>query len=251
MVSPSGFTSAAEPPCLRACLSLGSQHSVSEPGVGIMTQPFQPYTGWLPRIVFIPEHPRGLAKALSRQHWSWQFSLSSLSSLLLWQVWSLVNILNSKLYFNVCFWGPRLVTWGFSFPICKPWKPLAWPFADVEEAESLCIPFPVCVHEVSHSVVSDSLRPHYKPSGSSIHGIFQTRILEWVAISFSRESSWPRDQTRVSCIGRWILYLWATWEAPFPSLCHLRRKWEPWKGPPTPAEEFSREWSWLFVLGLV
>ena len=37
-------------------------------------------------------------------------------------------------------------------------------------------------------------------------------ILEWVAISFSRGSSWPRDQTSVSCIGRRILYQWATWE---------------------------------------
>ena len=33
------------------------------------------------------------------------------------------------------------------------------------------------------------------PPGSSVHGIFQARILEWVAISFSRGSSWPRDQT--------------------------------------------------------
>ena len=36
--------------------------------------------------------------------------------------------------------------------------------------------------------------------GSSIHGIFQARILEWVAISFSRGSSQPRDRTEVSCI---------------------------------------------------
>ena len=36
--------------------------------------------------------------------------------------------------------------------------------------------------------------------GSSIHGIFQTRVLEWVAISFSRGSSRPRDQTQVSRI---------------------------------------------------
>ena len=36
--------------------------------------------------------------------------------------------------------------------------------------------------------------------GSSDHGIFQARILEWVAISFSRESSQPRDQTQVSHI---------------------------------------------------
>ena len=38
------------------------------------------------------------------------------------------------------------------------------------------------------------------PPGSSVHEIFQARILEWVAISFSRGSSQPRDRTRVSCI---------------------------------------------------
>ena len=47
------------------------------------------------------------------------------------------------------------------------------------------------------------------PPGSSLHGIFQARILEQVAISYSRGSSWPRDRTCIyciSCIGRWILY---------------------------------------------
>ena len=38
------------------------------------------------------------------------------------------------------------------------------------------------------------------PPGSSVHGISQVRILEWVAISFSRGSSRPRDQTQISCI---------------------------------------------------
>ena len=43
------------------------------------------------------------------------------------------------------------------------------------------------------------------PPGSSVHGILQARILEWVAISFSRGSSWPRDQTWVSCtVGRFF-----------------------------------------------
>ena len=50
--------------------------------------------------------------------------------------------------------------------------------------------------------------------GSSVHGIFQARILQWVAISFSRGPSWPRDWTHVSCIGWRILYHWATREAP-------------------------------------
>ena len=38
------------------------------------------------------------------------------------------------------------------------------------------------------------------PPGSSVRGILQARMLEWVAISFFRGSSWPRDQTPISCI---------------------------------------------------
>ena len=38
------------------------------------------------------------------------------------------------------------------------------------------------------------------PASSSVHRISQARILEWVAISFSMGSSWPKDQTHVSCI---------------------------------------------------
>ena len=49
--------------------------------------------------------------------------------------------------------------------------------------------------------------------GSSVHGILQARILEWVTISFSRGSSWPRDRTRVSRIGGRRFNLWATREA--------------------------------------
>ena len=50
----------------------------------------------------------------------------------------------------------------------------------------------------------------YSPPGSSTPGIFQTRILEWVAISFSRGSSWPRDQTLVSHIAGRLLTIWTT-----------------------------------------
>ena len=52
------------------------------------------------------------------------------------------------------------------------------------------------------------------PLGSSVLEISQARRLEWVAISFSKGSSWPRDQIHVSCFGRWVFYLWATREAP-------------------------------------
>ena len=62
--------------------------------------------------------------------------------------------------------------------------------------------------------------------GSSVHGIFQARVLEWVAISFSRGSSWPRDRTQVSFIEGRRFTIWATREAPEefekrgPLLCH-------------------------------
>ena len=52
------------------------------------------------------------------------------------------------------------------------------------------------------------------PPGSSVHGISQARILEWVTISFSRGSSKSRDQTHISCIGKYILYHWATRDPP-------------------------------------
>ena len=54
---------------------------------------------------------------------------------------------------------------------------------------------------------------NYSVPGSSVHGIFQARILKWVTIYFSRESSWPRNPTHVSCIGRRILYHLAAREA--------------------------------------
>ena len=61
--------------------------------------------------------------------------------------------------------------------------------------------------------------------GSSVHGICQAGILDWGAISFSRGSSWPRDQTWVSCIGRQFLYHWASrsklWE-----IVEDRRAWQ-------------------------
>ena len=83
--------------------------------------------------------------------------------------------------------------------------------------------------------MSESLWPI--DPGSSVHGIFQARILEHIVISYYRESSWPRDQTQVSyisCTGRWILYPCATWETPASQL--LRSKLQ---------EFFSRNYSLL------
>ena len=76
-------------------------------------------------------------------------------------------------------------------------------------------------HHVHASSVAQSCLTLSNPMdcnlpGSSVRGIIQARILGWVAISYSRRSSRPRDRTPVSCvscIGRRILYQCATWEA--------------------------------------
>ena len=54
----------------------------------------------------------------------------------------------------------------------------------------------------------DCSSPH-----SSVYGILQARILQWIVISFSRGSSQPRDGNQVSCIGRQVLYRRAIWGA--------------------------------------
>ena len=61
--------------------------------------------------------------------------------------------------------------------------------------------------------------------GCSVHGILQARTLQWVAISFSRGSSRPRDQTRVSCIAGRRFTLWATREAQ--SKANFSKSWLP------------------------
>ena len=79
----------------------------------------------------------------------------------------------------------------------------------------VCVSFCVCV--CTHSIVQSCLilcNPmNCSPWGSSVHGIFQAWILEWIAISYSRGSS--RDWTLISCIsgiGRQILYHRVTWK---------------------------------------
>ena len=71
------------------------------------------------------------------------------------------------------------------------------------------------------------------PPGSSVHGILQARILEWVAFPFSRGSSQPRDQTWVSCIAGRFFTIWATREASLGSVKYysqivftLQRVWK-------------------------
>ena len=54
----------------------------------------------------------------------------------------------------------------------------------------------------------------HPPGLDFVHGISQARMLEWVAIFFSKGSFWPRNWTFISCIGMRIFHHWATGEAP-------------------------------------
>ena len=80
----------------------------------------------------------------------------------------------------------------------------------------VCVCVCVCVCACAKSLqlcltLSDSV--DCSPPGFFVHGISQARILEWVAIPFSRGSSWPRDRTQVSCIAGRFFTIWATREA--------------------------------------
>ena len=86
---------------------------------------------------------------------------------------------------------------------------------DIDESES-----------VSCSVVTDSFDPRdCSPPVSSVHGILQARVLEWLAISFSRGSPRRRDRTRLSHTAGGFFAFWATREALISNLnlhLHLR-----------------------------
>ena len=90
----------------------------------------------------------------------------------------------------------------------------------------VCVCVCVCARTQSLSQVPLFCDPvDYRIPSSSVHGISQARILEWVAISFCRGSSWPKDQTHIPWVyrlGRWILHHQATWEAHWT----LDWKWE-------------------------
>ena len=77
--------------------------------------------------------------------------------------------------------------------------------------------------------MSNTCKPmDYNLPGSSVHGIFQARILEWAAISFSRGSSWPRDETQVSYIAGRFFIKWATSQMLYPVqilILHTHHHW--------------------------
>ena len=84
------------------------------------------------------------------------------------------------------------------------------------------------------------------PPGSSVHGLFQARVLEWVDLSFSRGSSQPKDWTRVSCTACRFFTIWATGET-----CGPLKKgilWKKKKKKLLPKSDGDSEWElpWVF-----
>ena len=82
-----------------------------------------------------------------------------------------------------------------------------------------CKSYRCCIHLSLKVLVAQSYPTFcdpmdYSPPGFSVHGLLQARILEWVAISSSRGSSWPRDQTWVFCIAGRFFTIWTTRKAP-------------------------------------
>ena len=114
---------------------------------------------------------------------------------------------------NICMGFPAMLghqippcRWRMCFSMCRAWY---W---------ILCLVAKSCLTLCDHMDCS--------PPGSSVHGIFQARILEWVATSFSRGSSWPRDQTRVSCIvGIFFTTDWAPVTTPGVCVCVCVCSW--------------------------
>ena len=103
------------------------------------------------------------------------------------------------------------------------WRQSRWRIAlrqnylSLERGRAFCAPggtapipyycrFPSFRRRLGYCFIEILSRAERSPPGSSVHGISQARILEGVAISFSRGSFQPRDQTSVFCTGTWILY---------------------------------------------
>ena len=127
--------------------------------------------------------------------------------------------------------------WEFTSPrklLCPPEDPLLWWLTSAVSAQDLLDPwlekgYTQCWKKKVDVLVAQSCLTlcdpmDYSLPGSSVHGILQAKILEWVAISFSRWSSWPRDPHHISCITGRFFTVWDTREDPIldtvlPKMC--------------------------------
>ena len=119
--------------------------------------------------------------------------------------------------------GPERKTlkWGSPRWVDNPWKP-THTTGNVYLAQYILVSLYNKVKLLSHVLILCDPMDYNLP-GFPVQSIFQARVLEWVAISFSRGSSWPRDRTQVSRIAGRCFTLWATREAPT-KLFFIQRK---------------------------
>ena len=111
-------------------------------------------------------------------------------------------------------WPPFLCTLSKTYPLAS--KKRSASDTGWAQNPSTSVYLFMCACSVAQSCLTACDPLDCSLPGSSVHGIFQARILEWVAMPSSRGPSHPRAQTCiscVSCIGKQILYHWATWEA--------------------------------------
>ena len=145
----------------------------------------------------------------------------------------------------------------FSTPLRWPLKwPSVWRLSDIYKSEFHAIVQSFCFScSVAQSCPILCTPMNCNLPGSSVHGIFQGRMLEWVAISYSGWSSLPRNWTCVSCIGRNTLYHSATWEVSccfyllnlWSSHISLQTRWLYFSSGPVP----SLSWSSTMMIWLV
>ena len=110
------------------------------------------------------------------------------------------------------FWHPPLHLWGFpggSVVKTPPamWETMVWSLGWEDPLEKGMNGYPLQYSHLENFM-------DYNLQASSVHGVFQARVLEGVAIAFSRGSSQPRDRTQVSCIASRFLTVWVIREAP-------------------------------------
>ena len=101
----------------------------------------------------------------------------------------------------------------FYWTFVLSWLSIFYVIVYIYSSKLLIYPYPPFPFVLSYSIVSDSLWPHgLWPNRLFCPWILQARILEWVIIPFSRESSGPNDWTQVSCISGRFFTIWATRE---------------------------------------
>ena len=190
--------------------------------------PNVPFSPFMRTLISDHCHLWGFSSSLSVILWKHTFSEDSLcfkSSICCWRSWRWVRHCSRC---QECKLLLRLYYRPFtneSVSLYLP--PLQTPHPPVSQSASCLSPIlPLNVCSVTQLCPTLCDLMDCSLPGSSVHGILQTRTLEWIAISSSRGSSRPRDQacvSGISCIGRQVFYHCATCEVPIQHLILVKR----------------------------